>query len=237
MGSVDKYQYDHRPGKHRPRQVLVVLTLTLFVICGIGYVVWRDLQKNKESSTAGSTHTVLQAGQDAVDRLLVNDTLFSMELPGDWKELSRRNDVTERSITWQSTKKSQEGRSLKLYIDTVPSTLPINRLLPVMAQGNGLTLGDISENCATFTQGGTLNVHEAAKLKDAPAKWNKVDFICDLPRVNDNEVGTGSAEGINTVTLKGPAQGSHKYFFLFTDHNNQANYEIFYNALRSFKAK
>lgn len=234
---MDKYHYDHRPGRHRSRQVLIALVIALLIFGAIGTVVWQDVRKNKPGSALGNTHTILQAGQDPVNRLFINEAVFSMELPGDWKELSRKNVPSEHSIAWQSTKKSQDGRSLKLYIDTIPTTLPVNRLLPLSAQGNSLSLGEISENCATFTQGGTLNVNDAAKLKETPAKWNKVDFICDLPRVNDNEVGTGSTEGINTITLTGPSLMTHKYFFMFTDHNIQSNYEIFFNALRSFKAK
>lgn len=233
---MDKYHYDHRPVRHRLRKVLFILGLSLLILGGIAALVWRDLPK-KETSVSGSSHTILQAGQDAVNRLLVNEPLFSMELPSDWKEIGRTNRATDHTITWESTKKQQDGRSLRVYIDTIPATLAVNRLLPVMAQGNALSLGEISENCATFTPGGTLNVYDAAKLKETPAKWNKVDFICNLPGVNNNEVGTGSPEGINTVSLAGSNLAMHKYFFVFTDHNNQANYEIFFNALRSFKAK
>lgn len=234
---MDKYHYDHRPARHRRKQILVVLAIFLLVLGGIGYLLWQDMHKNANTAVSGGTHTILQAGQESVTRLIVNEPTFTMELPGDWKELGRKNEVTEHSITWQSTGKNLSGRSLKLYIDTIPSTLSVNRLLPVMVQGNGLTTGEISENCATFTKGGTMNVYDAAKLKDEPAKWNKVDFICDMSRVIDNEVGTGSTEGINTVTVAGPNQKTHKYFFLYTDHNNQSDYEILGNAVRSFKAK
>lgn len=234
---MDTYHYDHRPGRHRIRQVIIILAVSFLILGGIGTLVWQDMHKNNDSVVGGSAHTILQAGQDPVNRLFINEPGFSMELPGDWKELSRKNETGEHSITWLSSKKQQDGRSLKIYIDTIPATFAVNRLLPVSAQGNTIALGEISENCATFTPGGTLNVYDAAKLKETPAKWNKVDFICDLPRVNDNEVGTGSPEGINTITLTGPSLATHKYFFVFTDHNNQANYEIFYNALRSFKAK
>ena len=232
-----RYQYDHKPGRRRRRQVLAVAGLSALILGGVGALVLGDVRKSQSTEVSGKAQTILQANDDSVNRFRVNEPLFTLELPGDWKELKRQNDQTENSITWQSTRTSGDGRSLKLYIDTIPTSMAVNRLLPVSAQGSTIVPGDISENCATFTQGGTLNVYEAAKLKETPAKWNKTDFICDLPRVNDNRVGTGSAEGINSVTVTGPTKGAHKYFFLYTEHNIQPNYELLHNALRSFTAK
>ncbi len=234
---MDKYHYDHKPTRHKLRSALIVITLSLLILGSIGTVIWRDIHKNSNTQVSGKTRTILQAGNDPISRLTIDEPLFSMELPGGWKELKRKNDAIEKSITWQPSKAPDDGHSLKIYIDTIPTSHSLNRLLPVMAQGNTIVTGDISENCATFTQGGTLNAGQAVLLKDTPAKWNKVDFICDLPRVVDNEVGTGSTEGINTITLVGPTKGAHKYFFLFTEHSNQPDYNILYNALRSFKAK
>lgn len=231
-----RYQYDHKSGRRR-KHALAVIGLSILVLGGITALVLADVRKSQSTEISGKAHTILQANDDSINRFRVNEALFTMELPGDWKELKRQNDQTENSITWQSTKSSGDGRSLKLYIDIIPTSLAVNRLMPVLAQGNMIVPGDISENCATFTQGGTLNVHDAAKLKETPAKWNKVDFICDLPRVNDSRVGTGSAEGKNTVTVTGPTKGTHKYFFLYTDHNIQPNHEILTNALRGFTAK
>lgn len=232
-----RYQYDHKPGRHRRKQILVITGLSLLVLGFMASLVARDLRKSQNTELSGNTQTILQANDDSVNRFRVNEPLFTLELPGDWKEIKRQNDQTENSITWQSTRSAGDGRSIKLYIDIIPTKLALNRLLPVTAQGHTIVPGDISENCATFTQGGTLNVHEAAKLKETPAKWNKVDFICDLPRVNDNMVGTGSPEGMNSVTVTGPTKGTHKYFFLYTEHNMQPNYEILSNAVRSFNAK
>lgn len=232
-----RYHYNHKPVKHRKKRALVVLGLTLLVLGLITAGVYGDIRRNQATEVSGKAQTILQSNDDTVNRLRVDEPLFVMDLPGDWKELKRQNDQTENSITWQSTKPGNEGRTLKLYIDIIPASLAVNRLLPVVAQGHTIVPGDLSENCATFTQGGTLNAHEAAKLKETPAKWNKTDFICDLPRVNDNRVGTGSPEGVNTVTVTGPAKGPHKYFFLYTEQNIQPSYQILSNAVRGFRAK
>ena len=230
------YHLDHKPAKRRRKTVLVIALTSLLIMGGIGYVVRRDINKNSNNQVTGKTQVILQAKDDSVNRLNINEALFNMVLPADWKEIKRQNDQIENSITWASTAQGG-GRTLKLYIDLIPVTRAVNRELAITAQGDTILVGDISENCATFTKGGTQNVHEAALLKETPAKWNTVDFICDLPRVSDNVVGTGSTEGVNTVTLTGPLKGTHKYFFMYTEHSSQANYEILSNALRSFKAK
>lgn len=231
-----RYKYGHRPGRRRRTRVLIVLAVSLLILGSIGSIVVYDLRKSENKPVEGQGRTVVQVSDDASNKMTVEEPTFSMELPGDWKETGRRKDAAEQSISWQATKKGEDNRYLKLYIDTIPANRSINRLLPVTAHGNGLSAGNISENCATFTKGGTLDAGKAEKLPETPAKWEKVDFICNLPRVTDNEVGTGSTEGINTVTVKG-TKGEHKYFFVYTDRNIQANYTILYNAVSSFTAK
>lgn len=231
-----RYRYGHRPGRRRRTRVLIVMVVSLLIIGGVGSFIAYDLKKSENKPVEGQGRTVAQALDENINVKNIEEPAFSMELPGDWKETGRRKDATEQSITWQATKKGEDNRTLKLYIDTIPTSRAINRLLPVTAQGNTLSVGNVSDNCATFTKGGTLDAGRAEKLPDTPAKWEKVDFICSLSRVTDNEIGTGSTEGINTVTVKG-AKGEHKYFFVYTDRNIQANNMIFYNAVSSFTAK
>lgn len=231
-----KYRYGHRPGRRRRTRVLIVMAVSLLILGAVGGIVVLDIRKTKNKPVEGTEHTVVQALDEAINRMNVDEPTFSMELPGDWKETTRHKDANEQSISWQATKKGEDNRYMKLYIDTIPATRAINRLLPVTAQGNTLSLGNMSENCATFTQGGTLDAGRAQTLKETPAKWEKVDFICNLPRVTDNEIGIGSTEGVNTVKLKG-SKGEHKYFLVYTDRNIQPNYNILYNAVSSFTAK
>jgi len=48
-------------------------------------------------------------------------------------------------------------------------------------------------------------------------------------------VGTSSAEGVNTLGVSGPG-GTHKYFFVYTDHSGEPDYNTFTQALQSFEA-
>lgn len=233
-----KYKYGRRPGRRRRTRIAIVMLISLSIIGGIGALVYLDLTKNnKDTSVTGPGRTVAQSIDASQDVLRVDEPTFTMELPGVWKEVGRQNTSSEHSITWQGTKKGEDNRKLTLYVDMIPVTQAVNRLLPVTVVDNGLDYGDVSDNCATFTQKGTLDTGKAVNNRDSPAKYKQVDFICDLAQVTQNKTGTGSVDGINVVNVTGPVKGKHKYFFLFNDQNIQPNLTILTNAIKSFKAK
>jgi hypothetical protein len=210
----------------------------LLIVGTIGAIVYLDVRKNQNPSPVeGTGRTVAQALDDTTDVVVLDDPYFSMEFPSDWKEIGRKNDEHEHSLTWQATKYREDNRYIKIYIDIIPKNYAVNRMVPLSAHGNTFSVGDISTNCSTFTKGGIAAPGQAQFLHDENAKWMGVDFICDLAQVTDNEVGSSSAEGINTVSVSGPSKGKHSYFFVYTDHNIQPNNNILYSALRSFKAK
>jgi len=233
-----KYRYGRRPGRRRRTRIAIVMLISLSIVVAIGSVVYWDLAKhNKDTGVNGQGRTVAQSIDASQDVLRVNEPTFTMELPGNWKLVERKTTALEHSITWQGTKKGEDNRKLTLYVDVIPVAQAVNKLLPVTAVGNGLNYDDVSDNCATFTQKGTLDTSLAVKNRDSPAKYKQVDFICDLAQVTQNKTGTGSTDGINVVNVTGPDQGKHKYFFLFNDQNIQPNLSILTNALKSFKAK
>ncbi len=230
------YRYDHQPVKTNRLRLIGTVAGVLVVIGVIAGFLIMDIRRNKSPAVSGQS-TVQQLQSESAQTQTVSESFFTFQLPSDWKETGRKKTATENSITWQATKKNEENRYLTLYIDTIPANKPINRLMPVKAEGNGLMVGDVSEKCETFTVGGTQNAQDAQKLKPAPAKLRDVNFICNLPGIVDNEIGSGSPEGINVVSVTGETSGTHKYFFLYTDRNIQPNYGIFVNVLESFKAK
>lgn len=238
MSRISKtYRYDHRTTKHR-HAVAIIVSVCLVILVPIAFLIYRDVVKNGSASSKGTSKTVGQViGDNSLHGYRVEEPFFSMQLPSDWKETSRRNQNGEQSITWQATKKYQDDRWLKVYIDSVPQELPVNRLLPVTVQGNSLSAGDISDNCATFTGGGTLDTSKAFLLKPTLAKWQGVDFICNLPNVVENQVGIGATGGVNQIVVTGETKGTHRYFFLYTDHNIQPNYTIPTDAMNTFRAK
>jgi hypothetical protein len=77
----------------------------------------------------------------------------------------------------------------------------------------------------------------SSSAKPTPGKWQGVNFICDLPNYLREVAGTGSADGINMVSVTGPAGGKHAYFFTYTDHTVQPDFSIFRTIISSFQAK
>jgi hypothetical protein len=95
----------------------------------------------------------------------------------------------------------------------------------------------MSDVCLTFTGAPASSAQTAQSLPNQLAKWQGINFMCDLSNYNNNSVGTSSLQGINTVTLTGSTTGRHSFFFLYVDHNIQPDYSIFTNALKSFRVK
>ena len=235
--SARKYHYGSHSARRRPRKALVVLVSFLLLVGLIGAIIYMDLRKHADSGVEGESRTVGQALDGGLQPTVIDEPNYYLELPGEWKETGRNTNIFYTSISWQSMQKGEENRYLTLYTDRIPTDLPFNRLVALKAQGTGLSFSDVSDNCASFTVGGTFNTGLAVKLKPTITKWDKVDFMCNLPRVTDNEVGTGSEGMANAVSVTGPTKGVHTYFFLYTDRTFQPQYNIFYDVLRSFKAK
>jgi hypothetical protein len=225
------YTYNHSLNRHRLWRTFAVFIIIAAVI-GLGWLLWKQVDPvNKVIS--GATVYVPQTTKAQLMQT-VEEPLFAMQLPIDWRQTSA--SATEYS--WQSTLKGNDNRYLSVYVDKVPSSLPVDYELPLMVNGNQLMYSALSDNCVEFTPGGTLDVGQAEKLKPAPSVWQGVNFICNLPQVVDDQVGTGSVGNpINSVAITGPNGGTHNYFFLYIDRNAQPDYSILYNAVQSFHAK
>jgi len=162
---------------------------------------------------------------------IFDEASFTINLPQDWKLVTHYTTGTDR-YTFQNTDTKIAGRLLDIYIDSVPATLGINRALSVQANGNQVSpIGDVSDNCASFTSTGSPSTSDAVL-----AKWNDVPFLCDLGNYERDVVGTVSTDGINKVTLT-DSKGQHNLFFAYTDNNINPDFSIFINALQSFRFK
>ena len=229
------YHYRKKPKvKKGWRRVILLFILLLLIVGGIiGY----DIYRGRSRTQTGQVKTTQLTFGNNGPKKSIDEPTFTLQLPADWKETARVNNELEHSITWQATKPKEDNRFITIYVDKIPKTKSFNRLLPLEAVGNGLRHGTVSDNCAAYTAKGSFDAKQAITAKDTPAKWEEVTFLCDLPKVFDNVVGTSSLEGINTLHVTGQMAGTHDYFFLYTDHNVRPNYEIFTQLLESFKAK
>jgi hypothetical protein len=115
-------------------------------------------------------------------------------------------------------------------VDHIPTALAINRLLAVQSSGDKMTpVGMVSDNCTNFTDKAT----ESAATGTAPAKWNGVNFICDMANYERDVVATGSSGGINMVTLSSKS-GTHQVCLVYTDNSIDPDYSVFTDIVQSF---
>lgn len=205
-----------------------IAAVVLFVI--------NDVRQNQSGVIEGEERSVAQVLGNP-DTYFVSEPNFEFELPADWREIDRSDTSQEQSITWQATLRNEDNRYLKLYMNTIPDD-PVVRLLPVRVNGNALQRGQLSAVCGTFT-GESLPAAERRGLPPTMAKWEDVDFLCNLASIVDtNVIGTGEVgRPLNTFRVSGDKSGENDYFFVYTDRNVRPNFEIFYNVITSFRAK
>lgn len=223
-----------RRGPSRRRRFLLgglaFVTITALIIIGI-ILVLRWLQP----------HTAITQSAAHAKRVEFNSLRhydepdFGIDLPISWKAIAKPVGQNQ-SYSWQSAELQTDGQTLEVYEDAPQATFPVNRLLVVASRGSSLSVkGQASANCTSFTP-------SAAPLPGqlgVPATWQGVAFLCDQRNQPRIVTGTGSNDGINTVSLNSPSKGTtHHFFFTYVNYNSaDPNYSVFYNALSSFRLK
>lgn len=232
-----RYRYDRRLPRNRKKHLLIILSISMVVLLLGGFLLERTIKNSlKQNNTSDINGPTVSAGKvlgvsTTSPSHTIDEPLFTMTLPDNWREVSSVTTATQNSITWQPS--TGTSRWLTVYIDKIPSNIAVNRLLPLTDRGRSLVYGTLSDNCATFASE-PINTTSGNPVL---AKWNGVDFYCDLAGKNDGQVGTGSAGSINSTTVTGPKTGSHRYFFVYVDRSSEPDYDTFCAALNSFIEK
>jgi hypothetical protein len=224
----------YRVGTRRKRKWIIRSLIGLVVIAiGLAGTIFVQRLLHPKTTLNQSQAVVTNVKASVVPLKTYDEAAFSIELPNDWK-VGERSTAPYNVYRWQGTSKSSNATMLEIFQDTIPVNVPVNHVLAVTASGNGVAAdGEISDNCANFTKG----TSPTPSSQGVHGKWQGVDFLCDLSNTSRNVVGTSSLTGINSVTIKGPTNISHTFFFSFTDHSLSSDYTPFYNALLSFRVK
>jgi hypothetical protein len=230
-----------KPLRKTSYKIWLSIVLIVAVVTAVFYFAFVTGSNKGADLKNNNTPLVTRVGDGKSNSTIVNEPLFTMNLIGSWKETSRNSDPAYKTIQWNDAAKNSGGRWVRIYVDTIPADLALNYLLPVAAYEDGLSIGPMSENCASFTQGATSSTDRDVSVpisqESLPARWQAVSFMCENSHVSHQLVGTGSSEGSNAVTVTGKEHGKHKYFFLYNDANYHPDYTIFTEILDSFKAK
>lgn len=154
---------------------------------------------------------------------------FTLDLPSGWRTAAPLQ-VQPVPLSWSGTAHDGAGRRLDVYVDRLPAAMPANRLLPVQPAGDRINpVGTVSDNCTNFTDKAT----ESAATGTAPAKWNGVNFICDMANYERDVVVTGSTGGVNMVTLSSKS-GMRQVCLVYTDNSINPDYSVFTDIVQSF---
>jgi hypothetical protein len=229
------YISGRRVQKPKKRHKLLKLLFLLIIIAVVFAAIYWLLSRQSLSSS-GTAGNVYQTDFKEPPKQHVTEDYFEFDLPQDWKKTIVKT-TPYHSITWVGTARESDGRSLEVFIDSRPLEPEINRVAPVVSGGNHLLVSDISDNCISFTRNfAKLTLSELGRFGPTQTKWQGIRFICDVSKSTRNVVGTGSKEGLNTVTLSGK-KGTHHYFIVYTDHASHRDDKMFTDILQSFKAR
>ena len=222
----------YKAGYRRHKSHIIRFLLGIIVmVTVVAAIAWFFRGTNSVVNPAPVTRTV-SSNEGATKSF--DEGIFTFSLPADW--IVESHDTQQ--YTLRSTKKYYDNRTLNIYLDTIPPNFALNRLLPVQVQGNTIQPGTVSDDCRSFTGGSISGAQQAQSLPNTPAKWQGISFLCDLSNYNRNAVGTGSVgSALNTITLSGPTSGKHSFLLVYTDHNVNPDYNIFYEMLQSFRLK
>jgi hypothetical protein len=222
------YKLGQRP--HHKQKLYAVLILLFTVLIIIGFRVVSGLLE-PQTTLSDSEATVRHVDVVTPPTKEVNTPIFSMTIPRTWQAV-KPSFIPAAQYAWRGSTKDDSPRSLELYVDTIPTRMAVNKLLPLRSSDNRIVVGDsISDNCVSFTDSSKADKKTATIL----AKWSDVNFYCDTGNYARNVVGTGSPDAINSVTLTGPKVGVHRFFFVYTDNGSKPDYTIFTDLLNTFR--
>lgn len=224
--------------RHWKRKFFVIsslLIISAIIVGGIALLLRENAKGVVEVQDSGAqSRAFVPANQQT--RLNINEPTFTMQLPGDWREISRNKDSRYQSIEWQWQDKIK-NRWLTIYIDRIPADMVFNRLMPVEIDSEStLVFGTMSDNCLKFSGAGNPSTSEK-KITKVLSKWQNVEFWCDMDNTVDNVVGVGNDVDGTIMNLKGPSSGNHKYLFVYTDRSVPENQDALQLALQTFAAK
>jgi hypothetical protein len=222
----ETYHVDRSSRRRRLLRRAIFVVVVVAVIVGAFFL---NTQLHSDTTINQGQPTVTKVDIAEPKTKTVTEPTFKIDLPENWKA---GEPADHADYHWDGTDKLSIGRALDIYVDSVPSDMAFNRLLPLEAQDDRIVpVGDISENCVNFTDDATIQ----PSTLTAPSKWAGVNFICDMGNKFRNVIGISSAEGLNYVTVGG-ARGSHRYTFVYTDHGARPSESVFLAMIRSFQA-
>lgn len=221
------YQYDKRTHKHaklkRRATWLGVLVLFSAVVYGVAQLRITPEQeiKNSPPLSRGYNATVDKKQQ-------FTKAEFTFTATSGWKEYAVQQGQFNPRYVFKDVSKS---RVMEVYIDNLPEELGVNRAIVVDSVDGTISYDVVSDNCTTFTDSSKKNPQTGIGV----AKWQEIEFLCDMGNAARAVVGTISDDGKNMVSVTAATGKVYKVFIAYTDNNINPDYNVFYDILGSLK--
>jgi hypothetical protein len=233
--------YKHGKPIHKLTKRPLAIILTILAIVLVGGLYYLVKAAGKDSLANSNQARVTTIKDKATNNTNIDENLFSAVLPGPWKLSAQDWDARYHAYQWDSKDPKLAGRWFRVYVDTIPKDQAVNYLLPIKVQDGSMVFGTVSDNCVNFTQSAVPEAKRPVNIPLSqialPSRWELVDFLCDNANVSQQVVGGASQDGLNTVILKGPNKGTHKYFFMYRDNNISPDYGTMEKILATFTVK
>jgi hypothetical protein len=220
---------------YRRKIFIKYLLFGVLFLALIGLVVWFLFYKNNDSSASFTTPGTNVANVKVATRDFENE-YFKITLPTTWVDLGRQNPFSyEVYYEFQNTLKDFDNRWVRVYVDVVPNTQAVTRLLPVTVVDNHLVPGELSDTCWSFS-GAPAEGSSQSAAQFWIANWQGIEFNCNM-NVGENFMGTASSNEGYGVTLINQDGTSHKYFIAYIDHNIHPDNNFIIDVVNSFETR
>lgn len=227
---MESYHVGKKHISHRKRSI--VLAVLLLVLLGVGGIWAKSYFKANTVISQPPAPVISTVTSNQGPTKPFDEGVFTFSLPADWVYKGQQRQTSPYApYLFENTKTNPGVEQLEVYVDVIPTTLGVNRVLPVQGEGARVVPTTISDNCADFTG------NKVPGSTSTPAKWDGFNFLCDLGNYERDVVGTSSSDGVDVVKLIGPTTGAHSLFFTYTDNGSTPNFNIFTDALTSFRLK
>ena len=169
-----KYHYDHRSPQHPIWHVLIIgsgsLLAIAIVVISVSVIIKHEIS-NQSNRTSGQPQVVGKVLGDttALSGVPIKEKTYTITLPEGWHQTGSVFSNVQNSISWESGPVDDGTRYLTVYEDKISPNIAFNRLLPIIVQGQTISYGVLSDNCANFT-------NPSAQTSNLPtlAKWQKI---------------------------------------------------------------
>ncbi len=224
------YRVDRRIHRHKRARRRLLIAIALLVVVGSIYGLVH-LRISPKQQVRNSPPVSKAYNAESSKKITVSKQYFTLQLPAGWQEIGVANASVVARYSFRSA--AGQARLMDLYIDGQPNNLGLNKAIVVNGSGDGVIHDVVSDNCTTYTDGSKKNPQTGL----APAKWQGIDFSCDMANFARALVGTISKDGLNHFNGTGPVHGTHQYLILYTDNNISPDYTVLYDILSSLRFK